>query len=102
MNFGSDQPGCLYEVCFLYDSPTECGLIIEFESQDFENMLLHDEEALECLRFRSVPLQGDDCSRIKEGEHVLAAHKSQFRSCFYDAKVEKVHALCLYACSIEK
>ncbi|KAB1224071.1 hypothetical protein CJ030_MR2G021703 [Morella rubra] len=81
---------CSWHPCRVSFSPTECGLIIEFESQDFENMLLHDEEALECLRFRSVPLQGDDCSRIKEGVHVLAAHKSQFRSCFYDAKVEKV------------
>ncbi|XP_059463461.1 uncharacterized protein LOC132192206 isoform X3 [Corylus avellana] len=68
----------------------EGGLLIEFGSQDLEDMLLYDEEALTCLRFRSTPLLGDDCTHIKEGERVLATHKSQFKSNFYDAKVEKV------------
>ncbi|KAM3688899.1 hypothetical protein ACJW31_09G005800 [Castanea mollissima] len=71
-------------------SSAEDGLLIEFGSQELEDMLLQDEEALTCLRFRSTPLQGDDCTHIEEGEHVLATHKSQFKSRLYDAKVEKV------------
>ena len=70
-------------------SSAEDGLLIEFGSQELEDMLLQDEEALTCLRFRSTPLQGDDCTHIEEGEHVLATHKSQFKSRFYDAKVER-------------
>ncbi|KAE8099421.1 hypothetical protein FH972_017405 [Carpinus fangiana] len=68
----------------------EDGLLIQFGSQDLEDMLLHDEEALTRLRFRSTPLQGDDCTHIEEGERVLTTTKSQFKSYFYDAKVEKV------------
>lgn len=84
----SPLPDCVH-------SSAEDGLLIEFGSQDLEDMLLHDEEALTCLRFRSTPLQGDDCTHIKEGECVLATHKSHFKSNFYDAKVEKVHILSL-------
>jgi hypothetical protein len=77
------------------DSSAEDGLIIEFESPELEDMLLQDEEDLTCLRFRSTPLQGDDCMLIEEGEHVLATHKPQSKRHFYDAKVEKVHFLSL-------
>lgn len=52
-------------------------------------MVLNKDEALMRLRFRSAPLQGDDCSHI-QGKHVLCIHKSPFKSHFYDAKVEKV------------
>ena len=76
-------------------SSAEDGLLIEFGSQDLEDMLLHDKEALTRLRFRSTPLQSDDCTHIEEGERVLATNKSQFKSNFYDAKVEKVHILSL-------
>jgi hypothetical protein len=76
-------------------SSAEDGLLIEFGSQDLEDILLHDEEALMRLRFCSTPLQGDDCTHIEEGECVLATNKSQFKSNFYDAKVEKVHILSL-------
>ncbi|XP_062166480.1 uncharacterized protein LOC133872864 isoform X2 [Alnus glutinosa] len=79
-----------WHLCRVSFRSAEHGLLIEFGSQDLEDMLLHDEEALTCLRFRSTPLQGDDCTHIKEGECVLATHKSQFKSNFYDAKVEKV------------
>lgn len=55
-------------------------------------MILNEPEVLKRLRFRSIPLQGDDCSHIEQGKHVLAACKSQFPDCFYDAEVEKVGA----------
>ncbi|GMY14569.1 hypothetical protein FCV25MIE_09808 [Fagus crenata] len=76
--------------CRVSFSSAEDGLIIEFESPELEDMLLQDEEDLTCLRFRSTPLQGDDCMLIEEGEHVLATHKPQSKRHFYDAKVEKV------------
>lgn len=70
-------------------SSTEDSLIVDFGRQELEDMVLNKDEALTRLRFRSAPLQGDDCSRI-EGEHVLSIHKSPFKSHLYDAKVEKV------------
>ncbi|KAI6698269.1 hypothetical protein NL676_018388 [Syzygium grande] len=66
------------------------GLLIDFGSQEPEDMILNEPEVLKRLRFRSIPLQGDDCSHIEQGKHVLAACKSQFPDCFYDAEVEKV------------
>lgn len=43
------------------------------------------------IRVRSTPLQGDDCSSIRQGEHVLAAKSSQVDGVFYDARMEKVN-----------
>ena len=74
-------------------SSTEDSLIVDFGRQELEDMVLNKDEALMRLRFRSGPLQGDDCSHI-EGEHVLAIHKSPFKSYLYDAKVEKV-SICI-------
>lgn len=71
------------------------GLFVDF-GQDSGVEFLDKEEVLNQLRFRSVPLKGDDCSRVKEGEHVLAANKSGLGSLFYDAKVEKVYITFLY------
>ncbi|XVF08071.1 hypothetical protein REPUB_Repub06bG0194400 [Reevesia pubescens] len=65
-------------------------LIVNFGSQELEDMLLKKEEVLTHLRFRSMPLQADDCNRIEEGERVLANHKSQSKNLFHDAVVEKV------------
>nr|XP_011466578.1 PREDICTED: uncharacterized protein LOC101292719 isoform X2 [Fragaria vesca subsp. vesca] len=75
--------------CHVSLSSTEDSLIVDFGRQELEDMVLNKDEALMRLRFRSGPLQGDDCSHI-EGEHVLAIHKSPFKSYLYDAKVEKV------------
>ncbi|XP_062004180.1 uncharacterized protein LOC133721551 isoform X1 [Rosa rugosa] len=75
--------------CQVSLSSTEDSLIVDFGRQELEDMVLNKDEALTRLRFRSAPLQGDDCSRI-EGEHVLSIHKSPFKSHLYDAKVEKV------------
>ncbi|BBH06103.1 sequence-specific DNA binding transcription factor [Prunus dulcis] len=67
---------------------TKDSLIVDFGGQELEDMVLNTDEALMRLRFRCAPLQGDDCTRI-EGEHVLAINKSQSKSHFFDAKVEK-------------
>ncbi|XP_010259952.1 PREDICTED: uncharacterized protein LOC104599208 [Nelumbo nucifera] len=71
------------------DTSTGVGLIVSFGSQDPEDIIFTEEEALRRIRFRSIPLRGDDCTHIKEGEPVLAAHRTRFRSLFFDAKVEK-------------
>lgn len=55
-----------------------------------EEIISNEEEVLARLRIRSVPLQGGDCLLIEEGERVLATHKSQFKTCFFDAMVDKV------------
>ncbi|KAM1352951.1 hypothetical protein ACFX2H_032490 [Malus domestica] len=75
--------------CQVSLSSTGDSLIIEFGRQELEDMVLNKDEALSCLRFRSTPLEGNDCAHI-EGEKVLAMNKSQFKSHLYDAKVEKV------------
>lgn len=75
-------PDCLH-------SSTGVGLIVEFENQDLENMILDDEEVIKCLRVRSIPLKGDDCCSVEQGEHVLATHNLRFKSLFFDAEVEK-------------
>ncbi|XP_050379465.1 uncharacterized protein LOC126796781 [Argentina anserina] len=75
--------------CQVSLSSTEDSLIVDFGRQELEEMVLNKDEVLTRLRFRSAPLQGDDCSHI-EGDHVLAIHKSPFKSHLYDAKVEKV------------
>lgn len=70
-------------------SSTGDSLIVEFGRQELEDMVLNKDEALSRLRFRSTPLEGNDCAHI-EGEKVLAINKSQFKSHLCDAKVEKV------------
>ncbi|KAI3897875.1 hypothetical protein MKX03_007093 [Papaver bracteatum] len=79
------------QVFFSADSSTSSGLIVNFGSQFEEEVIFSEEEALSCLRFRSSPLQGDDCSHIKEGDHVLASLKTQSKSLFFDCEVEKVN-----------
>ena len=78
-------------------SSTGFGLIIDFGSQALEDIFIisNEEEALARLRIRSIPLQGEDCSLIEEGERVLATHKSQFKTLSFDAMVAKVLSLSL-------
>ncbi|XWS55681.1 hypothetical protein CRYUN_Cryun09bG0021800 [Craigia yunnanensis] len=73
-------------------SLSSCGdsLIVNFGIQELEDMPLKKEEVLMHLRFRSMPLQVDDCCRIEEGERVLANRKSEFKNLFHDAEVQKV------------
>ncbi|RVW33786.1 hypothetical protein CK203_074812 [Vitis vinifera] len=75
--------------CRVSLSSTGFGLIVDFGSQDLEDIISNEEEALARLRIRSVPLQGEDCSLIEEGERVLATHKSHFKTLSFDAMVEK-------------
>ncbi|TYG54414.1 hypothetical protein ES288_D09G187700v1 [Gossypium darwinii] len=66
------------------------SLIVNFASQDLKDMMLNKDEVLARLRFRSMPLQVDDCCHIEEGERVLVNTKLQSKDFFYDAEVEKV------------
>ncbi|GAB4833779.1 hypothetical protein Ancab_032028 [Ancistrocladus abbreviatus] len=70
------------------------GLIVGFKGPELEEVILNKEEAFARLRVRSVPLKGDDCCRIQEGEHVLAALKSKSETLFFDAVVEKAYRCC--------
>uniref|UniRef100_A0A5B7B8A9 SAWADEE domain-containing protein n=1 Tax=Davidia involucrata TaxID=16924 RepID=A0A5B7B8A9_DAVIN len=76
--------------CQVSLSSSGVGLIVDYGSNDSEDIIMNKEEAFMRLRIRSVPLQGDDCSHIQQGEHVLATEKSQSKSLFFDAEVEKV------------
>lgn len=76
----------------LYSSSGD-SLIVNFGSQELKDMMLNKDEVLARLRFRSMPLQVDDCCHIEEGERVLVNTKLQSKDFFYDAEVEKVHFL---------
>nr|GMD03878.1 uncharacterized protein LOC109182315 isoform X2 [Ipomoea batatas] len=65
------------------------GLVIKYGDDFLEDLIEDKEVALARLRIRSSPLQGSDCSLVKEGDHVLATKKSQLKSLFFDAEVEK-------------
>ncbi|XP_077213162.1 uncharacterized protein LOC143848176 isoform X2 [Tasmannia lanceolata] len=65
-------------------------IIVDFGSSNSEDVISSKEEALARLRVRSTPLQDGECFHIKEGDHILAMHKTRFRSLFFDAEVEKV------------
>ncbi|KAK8961304.1 hypothetical protein KSP40_PGU022125 [Platanthera guangdongensis] len=80
------------------------GIIVDFGNGD-EDLLYNKEDALSRLRFRSTPLQGDECTNIKEGDHVLALQKAQSKSLFVDATIEqakrvkhskRVHCRCTF------
>ncbi|KAK3038543.1 hypothetical protein RJ639_029343 [Escallonia herrerae] len=76
--------------CRVSLSPSGIGLIIDYGTNDMEDIIVNREEAVRRIRIRSLPLRGDDCSRIEQGEHVLATQKSESKSLFFDAEVEKV------------
>lgn len=80
-----------WHACQVSLCSTGIGLFVKFESEKSEETIFkNEEEAVTHLRMRSLPLRGDDCSKIAEGEHVLAAHKSQFKIRLFDAEVQKV------------
>ncbi|XP_028082024.1 uncharacterized protein LOC114283407 isoform X2 [Camellia sinensis] len=76
--------------CQVSLSSSGVGLIVDYGNTDSEDIIVNEEEAIARLRIRSIPLHGDDCVHIEEGEHILATQKSQSKSLFFDAKVEKV------------
>ncbi|KAK3031714.1 hypothetical protein RJ639_035300 [Escallonia herrerae] len=76
--------------CRVSLSPSGIGLIVDYGTNDMEDIIVNRKEAVRHIRIRSLPLQSDDCSRIEQGEHVLATQKSESKSLFFDAEVEKV------------
>lgn len=65
---------------------------MQFQSCEMEDVVLHKEELLTHLRFRSTPLRVGDCSSIVEGEAILAARNLKPDERFFDAEVERVQA----------
>ncbi|XP_052176824.1 uncharacterized protein LOC127791093 isoform X2 [Diospyros lotus] len=77
--------------CRISLSSSGVGLVVDCGSTDLEDVVIkEEEEMLARLRVRSVPLHGDDCILVQEGEHVLATPKLRPKSLFFDAAVEKV------------
>ncbi|KAJ8435003.1 hypothetical protein Cgig2_027846 [Carnegiea gigantea] len=66
------------------------ALFVKLEGEDSEDIIVDVEDALTCLRVRSVPLYQDDCCYIEEGRKVLAAREQNSGRFFFDAVVEKV------------
>ncbi|GER28615.1 carboxyl-terminal domain (ctd) phosphatase-like2 [Striga asiatica] len=64
------------------------GLIVKYEDSHSQEVIADKEEILSRVRVRSTPLQGDDCSSLEQGYHVLAQSLLS-RNVFYDARVEK-------------
>ncbi|KAK8942411.1 hypothetical protein KSP39_PZI008928 [Platanthera zijinensis] len=98
------RPCCIsLSVCSSSDGPN-VGIIVDFGNGD-EDLLYNKEDALSRVRFRSTPLQGDECTNIKEGDRVLALQKAQSKSLFIDATIEqakrvkhskRVHCRCTF------
>lgn len=68
--------------------PSGVGVVVYYGNDDLEDTFVSEEETVARLRVRSNPLQGDDCTHIEQGEHILAAQKS--KGPFFDAEVEEV------------
>ncbi|KAJ0797954.1 putative SAWADEE domain-containing protein [Helianthus annuus] len=75
------------QVCL---SPNGAGLVIKYENNDSEDILESEKEAMIRIRARSLPLQEDECTLIKPGDHVVVSQNSQSENGFFDAEVEKV------------
>ncbi|XP_041999056.1 uncharacterized protein LOC121748645 isoform X1 [Salvia splendens] len=56
---------------------------------NLEEVIIDKQEIFARIRVRSIPLQGDDCSSIRKGDHVLATESSHVKGVFYDARVEQ-------------
>lgn len=76
---------------FYWCSSTGLGLIVQYGDSDSRETIVQKEEVLARLRVRSVPLQGNICSLVQLGDHVLASHNSHVKGLFFDAQVEEVH-----------
>lgn len=64
-------------------------LVVLYGNNNLEEMITDEKEIHARIRVRSTPLQGDDCSSIRQGDHVLATPNSHVNDVFYDAQVEK-------------
>ncbi|KAI7754318.1 hypothetical protein M8C21_009060 [Ambrosia artemisiifolia] len=76
--------------CQVYLSPNGAGLVIKYENSDSEDILESEKEAMTRIRARSIPLQDNECTQIKPGDHVAVSQNSQSDNGFLDAEVEKV------------
>ncbi|KAH6802567.1 hypothetical protein C2S51_034013 [Perilla frutescens var. frutescens] len=65
------------------------GLFVLYGNSNLEETITDEKEISARIRVRSTPLQGDDCTSIRQGEHVLATQNSHVNGVFYDARVEK-------------
>ncbi|KAL3628618.1 hypothetical protein CASFOL_027664 [Castilleja foliolosa] len=65
------------------------GLIVEYEDNHYGEVIAEKDEILTRIRVRSTPLQGYDCSSLRQGNRVLAAQSSDVKGVYCDALVEK-------------
>ncbi|KAL7136477.1 hypothetical protein ABFS83_10G033500 [Erythranthe nasuta] len=65
------------------------GLILQYGDNDTEEIITDQQEVMARIRVRSTPLQGDDCSSLRQGDRVLATKSSHVKSVFCDALVEE-------------
>ncbi|XP_076943994.1 uncharacterized protein LOC143614442 isoform X2 [Bidens hawaiensis] len=71
-------------------SPNGAGLVIKYDNNDSEDILETEKEAMVRIRARSLPLQDNECTHVKPGDHVVVSQDSQSENGFFDAEVEKV------------
>ncbi|KAK4419091.1 hypothetical protein Salat_2321900 [Sesamum alatum] len=65
------------------------GLIVKYGDNYLEEMITDKDGVLARVRVRSTPLQGDDCSSLQQGDHVLATRNPHPKGVFCDARVEE-------------
>ncbi|KAL5992009.1 hypothetical protein ACLOJK_012922 [Asimina triloba] len=80
---------CLVATPISNDTSKGAVLLVDFENNDSASVISNEKEAFSRLRLLSLPLQDGACLHVKEGDNVLAMHKTQFRSLFFDARVMK-------------
>ncbi|XP_076955012.1 uncharacterized protein LOC143629689 isoform X1 [Bidens hawaiensis] len=76
--------------CQVHLSPNGAGLVIKYENTDSEDILETEKEVMIRIRARSLPLQDDECTHVKPGDHVVVSQDSLSENGFFDAEVEKV------------
>ncbi|KAL8152681.1 hypothetical protein V2J09_010441 [Rumex salicifolius] len=76
--------------CQVSLSSSSGSLVVHFDRLDLEDDIQNVKELYARVRVRSIPLEGDDCQHIQEGEHVLAASISNYNFLFIDAMIQEV------------
>ncbi|KAG0477472.1 hypothetical protein HPP92_014313 [Vanilla planifolia] len=98
---GSWHPCCIS----ISSSSPNIGIIVDFGNGTEEDAIYSREDALSRLRFRSTPLQGDECTLVRQGDRVLAMKKDHFKTLFFDAAIvepkivkhsRRVHCRCTF------
>ncbi|KAL0451166.1 UNVERIFIED_CONTAM: hypothetical protein Slati_1673000 [Sesamum latifolium] len=65
------------------------GLIVKYGDNILEEMITDKDGVHARVRVRSMPLEGDDCSSLQRGDHVLATRHPHAKGVFFDAQVEE-------------